>query len=388
MAAKIVIGLTGNIATGKSLVLRMLQELGATGIDADKLVHDLMKKGSPVYSKIVSEFGAFILDAAGEIDRRNLGKIVFTQPGALAKLEALTHPAAQQQAVKLIEQATTPVVVVEAIKLFETDLAKLCHSKWVVVAQPEQQMKRLVERRKMPPDQAQQRIKAQPPQAEKVAKADVVIDNSGELPKTWAIVKKHYATLLQAPVEAEAPEPAPAPAKTAPLPVPTAVNPDEITLRRAKRSDLEMLSRLISASTKGAIKPDVSQMMEAIFSRGYIVALAGSTIVGMAAWQTENLISGLQDVYVARDDLWPVVGKKMLDMIHEEIGTLSCEVAMVFVMKQAGDKPIEFFQSQGYLRAESEDLGYMWEDAAREWQPENSALLYKKLREQRIMVPM
>jgi dephospho-CoA kinase len=390
MAAKIVIGLTGNIATGKSLVLRMLQELGATAIDADKLVHDLMKRGSPVYQAIVQEFGTFVLDTQGEIDRRNLGKIVFTTPGALAKLESLTHPAAQQQAVKLIEQASTPVVVVEAIKLFETDLVKLCQSKWVVVAPPELQLKRLVERRKMPLDQAQQRIKAQSPQAEKVALADVVIDNSGDLAKTWALVKKHYTTLLQTQpetaLEPEPPEPTPAPA--ADIALPATINPADITLHRAKRSDLDKLAKLVWASTQGAITPDISQMMESIFSRGYIVAMVGQQHVGMAGWQTENLIAGLQDVYVTRPDLWPVVGKKMLEMIHAEIDTLSCEVVMVFVLKQAGEEPIKFFESQGYQVAERRELGYLWEDAAKEWQPENSVLLYKKLREQRIMVPM
>jgi len=75
-------------------------------------------------------------------------------------------------------------------------------------------------------------------------------------------------------------------------------------------------------------------------------------------------------------------------MIHEEIGSLSCEVAIAFVLKQAGSGPIEFLKSQGYEEAELRDLGYMWEDAAKEWQPDNSVILYKKLREQRIMVPM
>ena len=391
MAAKIVIGLTGNIATGKSLVLRMLQELGASVIDADKLVHELMGRGSPVYQAIVNEFGTFVLDANNEIDRRNLGKIVFSKPGALAQLEAITHPAVHQEVIRRIGQAATPVVVVEAIKLFESDLIKLCHSKWVTVSPPELQLKRLVERRRMPVDQAQQRIKAQSPQAEKVAQADVVIDNSSDLAKTWVLVKKHYTALLEAQAVAPAPEqPEPAPTPAAPVAVaaPAVVKADDITLHRAKRSDLEAMSSLIANCTKGAINPNLSEMMEAIFSRAYIVAMAGEHVLGIAAWQTENLIAGLQDFYVARDDLWPVVGQKMLDMIHEEIGTLSCEVTMAFVMKQAGSKPIEFLQSQGYEQTERDKLGYMWEDAAKEWQPEGSILLYKKLREQRIMVPM
>jgi hypothetical protein len=151
---------------------------------------------------------------------------------------------------------------------------------------------------------------------------------------------------------------------------------------------MEAMAKIIAAGTKGAIDLDLSQMMEAIFSRAYIVATAGGNAVGIAGWQTENLIAGLQDFYVLQDDLWPTVGKEMLDMIHSEIDSLSCEVAMVFVQNQAGKAPIEFFESQGYEQAQVQDLGYMWEDAAKEWQPEDTVLLYKKLREQRIMVPM
>jgi dephospho-CoA kinase len=387
MAAKVVIGLTGNIATGKSLVLRMLQELGATVIDADKLVHQLMKKGSPVYQAIVEEFGKFVLDENDEIDRRNLGKIVFTTPGALAKLEAMTHPAVHQEVLKRIEIATTPVVAVEAIKLFESGLAERCQAKWVVTSLPEVQLKRLVERRRMPPDQAQQRITAQASQQEKVTEADLVIDNSGDLAKTWAFVKKQYTALLQAQEGIEEPAPVPVTAPEAVEPT-VEVSVTDITIRRAKRDDLETMAKLIAAGTKGAVDPDLNQMMEALFSRAYILALAGDYVVGIAGWQTENLIAGLQDVYVLRDDLWLTVGAKMLDMIHKEVDKLSCEVAIAFVLKEAGSNPIELFESQGYDQAEIQELGYMWEDAAKEWQPENSVLLYKKLREQRIMVPM
>ena len=192
-------------------------------------------------------------------------------------------------------------------------------------------------------------------------------------------------------VAVQEPEPAPAPTLA---PAPETIEPaidvsvTDVTIRRAKRDDLEAMAKLIAAGTKGAIDPDLSQMMEAIFSRAYIIALTEGYVVGIAGWQTENLIAGLQDFYVVRDDLWSTVGKQMLDMIHEEIDSLSCEVAIVFVLNQAGSQPIEFYESQGYEQAETQELGFMWEDAAKEWQPENSVLLYKKLRDQRIMVPM
>ncbi len=387
MAEKIVIGLTGNIATGKSLVLRMLQELGAAAIDADKLAHEAMTPGGPAYQAIVEEFGKFVLDGHGQINRDRLGRIAFAVPEAMARLEAITHPAVRQEILTRIKSLQTPVVAVEAIKLFESGLAEQCQSAWVVTSPPEIQLKRLVERRKMSPEQAQQRIKAQSSQEEKIAKADVVIDNGGDLAKTWAFVKKQYTALMEGQAVTVPPavaEPTPAPeAKPA-----AEVQVAEISIRRAKRQDLEAMANLIASATKGAINQDLSQMMESLFSRAYIVAMAGNYMVGVAGWQTENLIAGLQDFYVLRDDLWANVGQQMLQMIHDEVNKLSCEVAMAFVLSPAGLKPIEFFESQGYEQAQGKDLGYMWKDAAKEWQPENSVLLYKKLREQRIMVPM
>lgn len=390
MAANVVIGLTGNIATGKSLVLRMLQELGASVIDADKLTHQLMVPGNPLYQAIVEEFGKFVLDDNGQLNRARLGRLVFGDPTALARLEEIIHPVVRQEILKQIAETTTPAVVVEAIKLFESGLADHCHSNWVVTAPMEIQYKRLIERRKMDPAQAQQRIKAQPPQEEKIARADVVVDNSGDLAKTWAFVKKQYTALMEAKTNAVQPTTTEQATPVARVSAPAAkeLKISDVTIRRAKRQDLQAMSQLIAKTTHGLINPDLNQMMEALFSRAYIVALVGEYMVGVAGWQTENLIAGLQDFYVLRDDMWLTVGKKMLDKIHEEINSLSCEVAMVFVLNQVGPKPVQFFESQGYEQSESKDLGYMWKDAAMEWQPENSCLLYKKLREQRIMVPM
>jgi dephospho-CoA kinase len=289
--------------------------LGATVIDADKLVHQLMRKGGSVYQVIVQEFGNFILDENGEISRAKLGKIVFGDPEALSRLEALTHPSVRQEILKQVDNASTPVVAVEAIKLFESGLADHCQSNWVVVAPPDLQLKRLVERRKMTPDQAKQRIKAQSPQQEKVAKANIVIDNSGALAKTWMTVKKHYTELLQTSnAQPVAPE---AEAVSQPA-MPTAnIDLKDLSLRRAKRGDLGAMAELISATTAGKLTPDVSEMMEALFSRAYLVAIADSRVIGMIGWQTENLVAGLQDFYILRDDLWPTVGQEILNKVDD-----------------------------------------------------------------------
>lgn len=397
MTEKIVIGLTGNIATGKSIVMRMLQELGATTIDADKLVHVLMRKGGPAYQAIVNEFGNFILDQSGEISRPKLGKIVFNDPGALSKLETLTHPSVLAEIEKRVAAAPTPVIVVEAIKLFESGLANHCTSKWVVMAPPEMQYKRLIERRRMTPDQAKQRILAQGSQREKAVKADVIIDNSGALVKTWGVVKKRYTDLLNARQPKSRPvSPVASPLKTGAPTVesrqrsapPKPIESEGLVLRRAKRDDLGVMTDLVMTGTSGAVKPDVSDMMESLFSRAYLIAVDSGRAVGMIGWQAENLVAGLQDFYMRSDDLWSTVGVDMLKKVQDEVDSLSCEAALVFVLDQAGSKPIEFLESQGYERTESSSLVPDWREAAQEWQPDHSIMLYKKLREQRIMVPI
>src|SRR5689334_1396917 len=102
---KYVIGLTGNIATGKSVVRKMLEHLGAFGLDADALAHQAIAKGGPAYASVVKNFGDWLLTEAGEIDRTRLGKLVFTDPEALAKLEAIIHPLVGQALDFLIKRS-------------------------------------------------------------------------------------------------------------------------------------------------------------------------------------------------------------------------------------------------------------------------------------------
>src|SRR3989304_6083765 len=128
---KYLIGLTGNIATGKSVVARMLGDLGATVIDADALVHELQSKGTPAYAAIVAEFGPGILRADGEIDRQALGAIVFSDPDRLRALEGMVHPAGAVASRRRIAEAPTQVVVYEAIKLIEAGRAGPCDAVWV-----------------------------------------------------------------------------------------------------------------------------------------------------------------------------------------------------------------------------------------------------------------
>jgi dephospho-CoA kinase len=191
-----VIGLTGNIATGKSLVGKTLAQLGAEYIDADQLAHQVMARERPAWRQIVSIFGEDVLQPDGEIDRRRLGAIVFSDARALVRLEQIVHPEVIACTRERIAASLFGVVVVEAIKLIESGMvSQLCDALWVVTAPREAQIERLMEQRGLSYEDAVLRIDAQPPQAHKVARADVVIDNGGTIEAIACQVKRAWAEL-------------------------------------------------------------------------------------------------------------------------------------------------------------------------------------------------
>jgi dephospho-CoA kinase len=178
---KYVIGLTGNIATGKSEVRQMLEKLGAFGIDADRLAHQVVAKGEPAYAKVIQSFGEHILDKDGQINRGKLAQIVFSDPAALACLESIVHPEVRRKVNSLVTHASESVIVIEAIKLIEAGYPELCDEIWVTYAPLQVQLNRLMQQRGLTEAIARQRISAQPAQEDKIAAADVVINNEVSL---------------------------------------------------------------------------------------------------------------------------------------------------------------------------------------------------------------
>ena len=196
MSPRLLVGLTGNIATGKSTVAGMLADLGATVIDADAVAHEVIRAGGPVYEEVVDAFGKEMVGPDGEIDRARLGAKVFAEPEAMRRLEAIVHPEVLVEVARRVAAARSAVVV-EAIKLIEAGMAEGCDSLWVTTCPAEQQVRRLMEGRGLSHEEAERRVLAQPPQEEKLALADVVIDTSVDLAETRAQVRAEWERLLR-----------------------------------------------------------------------------------------------------------------------------------------------------------------------------------------------
>ena len=194
-----VIGLTGPIGAGKSVVAAMLRELGAKVIDADALVRDEQSRGTIGYSAIVQTFGTGVLGEDKEIDRAKLAAEVFADPKKLARLERIMHPrviARILEARKMLKE--NDVMVVEAIKLLESDLRNVCDAIWVVVAPRALLIERL-RARGLPGPEAELRLSRQASEEEFREAANVVIVNDGDRDVTRARVREAWERLRPTP---------------------------------------------------------------------------------------------------------------------------------------------------------------------------------------------
>ena len=201
---KPIIGLTGPIGSGKSHVRSVLVSLGAEGIDADFVTHEVMAPDGPAYAAVVAEFGRAVLGPEGVIDRSKLGARVFGDPAALARLEAIVHPAVGQAIQARVEASTAPLVAIEAIKLLEAGLARsLCNQVWVTLCTRRRQFARLKASRGMSADEVRRRLTNQMPAAQMAAQAHRVLYTDGTTAETAQVVLAAWVELglpLPAPV--------------------------------------------------------------------------------------------------------------------------------------------------------------------------------------------
>ncbi len=376
LPGKTIIGLTGNIATGKSVVRRMLEHLGAYTIDADALSHRVIAKGAPGYQPVVDRFGTWLLDKDGQIDRGKLGRLVFADAQALVQLEDIIHPYVSQAVEMLVKRATQSVIVVEAIKLLESNLRNKCDSIWVTDAPQEVQVERLIRKRGMSREDALQRIHSQSAQKEKLAAAKVVITNNGSYDDLWKQVSEAWKRI--APTQEAGPD----------TQVFTKPGAGAFSLQRGKPRDSQKIADLVSRLSKGKRSMTKDEVMEAFGDKAFLLLQLDNELVGVAGWQVENLVARTTDLFL--DPKAPA--DKALPLLLAEVerasSDLQCEASLVF-------PPIELvgfdsvWKHVGYERRSPDTLGVQaWTDAANESMPKASALFFKQLRTDRVLRPI
>lgn len=196
----VVIGLTGPIGCGKSTIAGWLREAGATIVDGDRVAREVVEPGEPAFDAVVASFGDAVLRPDGTLDRAALGRIVFADPGQLARLESIVHPVVRPRIVAAVDEAQrrgAPAVVVEAIKLIEGGLAETCDETWIVMCTGEEQLRRMVGRGSTA-GEASLRISAQADFVAMLPAATRVIDTSGAPAGTRDRVLETYRACLAA----------------------------------------------------------------------------------------------------------------------------------------------------------------------------------------------
>ncbi len=178
-----VLALTGNVAAGKSTVAARLRALGAVLVDADAIVRDLQRPGTPVHARIVARFGAGILTSDGTIDRQALRTRILADPAERLALEAIVHPAVEAERRRQVARAAADgaeVVIAEIPLLFEAADPSVYEGVILVDAPEAERRRRLIDERGLPPEQADRLLAAQWPAAHKRARATWIIDNDGD----------------------------------------------------------------------------------------------------------------------------------------------------------------------------------------------------------------
>lgn len=195
-----VIGLTGGIASGKSTVTTFFRDRGIPVIDADLLGHRTYEPGTETYRRVVETFGNDVVAPDGTIDRKVLGSKVFGRPDELKKLTDIVWPGIRRLASEQLaefEAAGNSLVVLEAAVLFEAGWEDLVDEIWVVVVEPEIAVQRLGARNGLDPEAARARIASQLSNAERIARADVVIENNGTLDELRERIQRAWDELQE-----------------------------------------------------------------------------------------------------------------------------------------------------------------------------------------------
>jgi dephospho-CoA kinase len=272
-------------------------------------------------------------------------------------------------------------VVIEAIKLLEGDLRKVCDSIWVTNAPEEVQVERLIRKRGLSREQAAERIHIQSAQSAKVAVANIVITNTGSYDALWKQVNAAWKEIV--PGANTAPE-----ADTITVKQPVAQSSGELRVKRGKPKNSAAIAELITRLSKGARIMTADDVMEDFGERAYMLLQIDQRIVGLAGWQVENLVTRTTDIFLDEH----VDPQKALELLIKEVerasSELQSEASLIFPMKELATQE-KLWKQLGYEKRTPETLGVQaWQDSATEASSAGNTLLFKQLRQDRVLRPI
>jgi dephospho-CoA kinase len=408
-AGKVIIGLTGNIATGKSAVMQLAHDHGALTIDADKIVHELMDNDATMQAAIAVAFGSEVRREDGRINRKKLGEIAFADPTALQDLEAMVHPAVGKEVDARILAGKQKIIFIEAIKLLEGNLRDICHQIWVTRCSPQRQLERLRVCRGMETEVAAVRIKAQPSQEEKVAQSDVLIDTNGLMTDTEAQFGIAWARLPDPataepmnrlplpdesekngakPITARQASPKAAAPKKAEGDVPPprlqpSERPEDLQVRRARPSDIPSILLLIQKATDGKVQMKRAELLMALSERGYFIGQVGSDISTVIGYNIDSQVARIDEIYIYPLEMAAQTGKAVLEDIEISAATHMGQLMVAFLAQDSPAPIRELFEAEGYVPMPFDEMARGWQLAIEESQPEGTDYLVRLLRDTR-----
>ncbi len=385
---KYVIGLTGNLAMGKSLVRRMLEHLGAYTIDAGGLAYQAMAPGAPAYRPVVETFGTWILDGEKRVDRAKLAAVAFSHPEALQRQQALTQPIIGRAIDTLIGRAGQNIVVVEAVDLLEGAFADAVDAIWVVDCTPANQVARLM-KAGLSEWEARKRIDLQNPQQAKLDRASLVIDNNGSPEQAWGVVQAEWNKLLSTlgHQAAEAEEPVATIAVEAQPAVTGMMEITQVVIKRGSPHNADVVAALKSQLSG---KPsDRLEIMYAFGQKSYLLAEANEQNVALVGFQVENLITRVDEFLIRPDAAQAPVITGLIDAVEAASKELQSEVGYFFLPPATTEAVLEAFRALGYEKQVVEEIKVpAWREAIRESQPDGTVIYAKKLRAERVLKPL
>jgi dephospho-CoA kinase len=292
----------------------------------------------------------------------------------MKRLEAIIHPLVRQAIDILVRRARQQVIVLEAIKLLESNLHEFCDVVWVTAASQTQQLARLKRHRNMSEREAMTRISAQGPQKNKLAAADLVIDNNGEFEATWKQVAAAWKGIVKR-------------VDTRPVPA-RRVAPGDLQVERAQPRQASEIAAFVTRLSAGKQEMTRQDVMAAFGEKAYMLLRQGEVLVGLVGWQVENLITRTGEIYLESGVSLAAGLRALMEQVEAASQELQSEVSLLFMPQEIAVQE-EAWKPLGYVPSSVEALNIRaWQEAARESMQEGSVMLIKQLRADRILRPI